>query len=214
MMASFSLASEGGNVSACNAACPVLPAGLPEELLPDEILLDGMASGSDELTLAFVQRFQAQVYGLALALSGDRRVAEDIASETFRLATRRAATHDACRNPVPEWLAALTREAARKALRTRRSTPRERAAPLVVIDGDDPGRGQEDGRTRRDRPGRLATAMLQLEAEASRALILAGVGGMTAAEVARVEGIPLATAKARIRTAMHRLRVLLTEDEP
>jgi RNA polymerase sigma-70 factor (ECF subfamily) len=210
----FAPASWEDTVSGCDVACPVLPAPLPEKVLPDETLLGGVASGSDELTLAFVQRFQARVYGLALALSGDGRIAEDIAGETFRLATRRAASHDACRNSVPEWLAALTRETARNALRTRRLTPGERAAPLAVIDPGDPGRCHHDRSICRDRPGRFPAVMDQLEAEASRALILAGVGGMTAAEVASVEGIPLATAKARIRTAMSRLRVLLTEDGP
>jgi RNA polymerase sigma-70 factor (ECF subfamily) len=214
MAAPCSPASEGGKVSVCNVACPVLPAGLAEELLPDEALLSGMASGSDELTLAFVQRFQAQVYGLALTLSSDGRLAEDIASETFRLATRRAMTYDACQHSVTDWLAALTRETARSALRTRRLTPVERAAPLAVVNGADPGRCQDEGRTRRESRSRLAAAMLQLEAEASRALVLAGVAGMTAAEVASVEGITLATAKARIRAAMHRLRDLLTEDQP
>jgi RNA polymerase sigma-70 factor (ECF subfamily) len=182
-------------------------------LLPDETLLDGVASGSEELTLAFVQRFQAQVYGMALALSGDRRVAEDIACETFQLATRRAATHDGCRNSVPDWLASLTRETARNALRTRRLTPRKRAASLAAIDVGDVGRYQHDGRACRGRRGQVAAAMHQLEAEASRALILAGIGGLTAAEVASVESIPLATAQARLRNAMHRLRVLLAEGE-
>jgi hypothetical protein len=91
-------------------------------------LLDGVASGSDELTLAFVQRFQAQVYGMALALSSDGRGAEDIACETFRLAARRAETHDGCRNPVGEWLAALTLETALKTVRTGRLRPRQRTA--------------------------------------------------------------------------------------
>jgi RNA polymerase sigma-70 factor (ECF subfamily) len=189
-----------------------LPVALREEFPSDEALLDGMASGSDELTLAFVQRFQAQVYGIALVLSGDGRRAEDIACETFRQAARRARTHDGCRISVGEWLAALTREAASESVRTRRLTPRERAAPLAVVDAAGLGRSRHNRRTGRDRPGRRpAAAMYQLEAEGSRAVILAGIGGLTAAEVASVEGIPLATAKARIRTAMHRLRALLTE---
>jgi RNA polymerase sigma-70 factor (ECF subfamily) len=182
------------------------------EFPSDEALLGGVVSGSDELTLAFVRRFQSQVYGIALALSSDGRRAEDIACETFRLAARRAQTHDGDRSSVGEWLAALTLETALKPVRTRRLRPRERAASLAAVDAAALGRGDDDRRTGRNKPGRrAAAAMYQLEAEGSRAVILAGIGGLTAAEVASVEGIPLATAKTRIRTAMHRLRVLLTE---
>jgi DNA-directed RNA polymerase specialized sigma24 family protein len=103
------------------------------EFPSDEALLDGVASGSDELTLAFVQRFQSQVYGLALALSSDGRRAEDIACETFRLAARRAQTLDGCPNSIGEWLAALTLETALKAVRPRRLRPRQPAAAMLRL---------------------------------------------------------------------------------
>jgi RNA polymerase sigma-70 factor (ECF subfamily) len=43
--------------------------------------------------------------------------------------------------------------------------------------------------------------------------VLAGVLGLTAAEVAEREQIPLGTAKTRIRSAMRKLRVDLADDE-
>jgi DNA-directed RNA polymerase specialized sigma24 family protein len=39
--------------------------------------------------------------------------------------------------------------------------------------------------------------------------VLAGIAGMSASQVANREGIPLGTAKTRIRTGMHRLRDVL-----
>jgi RNA polymerase sigma-70 factor (ECF subfamily) len=191
-----------------SVACPVRPVAIPEEPVSDEALLDGMASGSEESTLTFVRRFQARVYGIALALSGDGRLAEDIASETFRQATRLARTHDSRRNSVSEWLLSLARETAIGAVRSRGLAPPERTAPLAVVDGAGGRPGHHD------RTGKVAAALGQLGAEGYRALILAGISGLTAAEVASVEGIPLATAKMRIRAAMDRLRVLLKEGEP
>ena len=45
--------------------------------------------------------------------------------------------------------------------------------------------------------------------EQARALVMAAAYGMTAAEVADAENIPLGTAKTRIRTGMIRLRGVL-----
>jgi hypothetical protein len=45
--------------------------------LPDETLLSGLGRGDDEVTVAFVRRFQRQIYGVALSFDtdlGDRRV--------------------------------------------------------------------------------------------------------------------------------------------
>lgn len=45
--------------------------------LSDESLLAGLASGEAEPAAAFVRRFQARVYGLALTIVGDPQAAED-----------------------------------------------------------------------------------------------------------------------------------------
>jgi RNA polymerase sigma-70 factor (ECF subfamily) len=52
----------------------------------------------------------------------------------------------------------------------------------------------------------LREALAVLPAEQRRALLLAAYLGRTAREVAELEGVPLGTAKTRIRSAMIRLR--------
>jgi RNA polymerase sigma-70 factor (ECF subfamily) len=59
---------------------------------------------------------------------------------------------------------------------------------------------------------RLRAAINRLPVEQCRALVLAAFFGRTAQEIADSEGIPLGTAKTRIRTAMIRLRAALVDD--
>jgi RNA polymerase sigma-70 factor (ECF subfamily) len=54
--------------------------------------------------------------------------------------------------------------------------------------------------------------MSSLPAEQRAALELAYLGGKTSAEISDLEGIPVGTAKTRIRAALLRLRDLLASD--
>ena len=62
--------------------------------MDDEALLAGLATGDGDVGLAFVRRFQRQVYGVALAVVGDPTQAEDVAQQAFERAWRRAGTFD------------------------------------------------------------------------------------------------------------------------
>jgi RNA polymerase sigma-70 factor (ECF subfamily) len=66
------------------------------------------------------------------------------------------------------------------------------------------------GRTEADR---LRLALADIPREQRHALVLTGVLGLTAAEVAEREQIPLGTAKTRIRSAMRKLRANLATEE-
>ena len=64
-----------------------------------------------------------------------------------------------------------------------------------------------------DRASGLRRALKRLPLEQARAVTMAGIYGMTAGEIAATEGIPLGTAKTRIRYGMHKLRVALVPDD-
>src|SRR5690349_11384240 len=97
--------------------------GLPVELLPDETLLAGLATGDSEVAVAFVRRFQRVVFGVALAVLGDLRMAEDVAQQTFERAWRHAQVYDSRRGSVRTWLTAIAHNLAVDAARVRRPTP-------------------------------------------------------------------------------------------
>lgn len=185
--------------------------GLPVERMDDEALLAGFATGESEVALAFVRRFQAHVYAVALAIVGDPTVAEDVAQHSFERAWKHGRHYDATRGTVRVWLATITRNLAVDSLRRRRADPVD-PTDLIRLYGaaaDEP----DHIAMRNESRSQLQMALRRLPAEQARALVMAGVYRMTAQEVADAERIPLGTAKTRIRAAMRRLRLHLSAAE-
>ena len=177
----------------------------------DDALLAGLGTGDAEAAAAFVRRFQRRVFGLAVAVAGDAALAEDIAQEAFLRAWRHAAAYDSRRGTVATWLLAITRNLAIDAIRLRRPVAIDPES-LLVLQMPSQTRGPEDAATVNEDVSRLRAALTELPPEQRRALILAAFHGQTAREVGDTEGIPLGTAKTRIRTAMIRLRAALVSE--
>jgi RNA polymerase sigma factor (sigma-70 family) len=172
--------------------------------LTDEALIAALAAGDADAATTFVRRFQARVFGLAATMTGDRSAAEEIAQEAFVRAWRHAGAYDARRGRVATWLLSITRNLAIDHLRARRAEPidpedaaaRERA--LWTSHPSDAG----------DEINALRDELQTLPDEQRRALLLASLFGYTAAEIGTIDGIPLGTAKTRIRSAILKLREL------
>ncbi|WP_330308798.1 MULTISPECIES: sigma-70 family RNA polymerase sigma factor [unclassified Streptomyces] len=182
--------------------------GLPVGRLSDEALLSGLATGDPELAVAFVRRFQHTVFGVAIAVLGDPQLAEDIAQQTFERAWRHAQIYDSRRGSVMTWLTTIAHNLAIDAVRSRRPEPLapEDLDALLGVVTETP----EQFALADEESSRLRAAVAQLPREQGRALVMAGIYGMTAQQIADWEKIPLGTAKTRIRTAMGRLRTMLT----
>jgi RNA polymerase sigma factor (sigma-70 family) len=174
----------------------------------DEALLAGLAAGDASAATAFVRRFQSRVFGVAVAVVGDRTLADDISQEAFVRAWRAAATFDSRRGSVAAWLLAIARHAAIDAVRAERSRPVDHLDHALVrleASDPDPAAMAVGGEERR----RIVTALRTLPAEQRRAVVLASFGGRTAQELGEIDDIPLGTAKTRIRTGLRRLREVL-----
>ncbi len=176
----------------------------------DDALLAGFGMGDAEAATAFVRRHQARVFGLARSIVGDPVLAEDVAQEAFVRAWRHAAAYDSRRGSVNTWLLTITRNLAIDALRRHRPAPVDPAtiASFDVRPGapgsspDSPGAAAEVASDM----ARLRSALAALPEEQRRAVVLAAFCGRTAKEVGESEGIPLGTAKTRIRTGLLRVR--------
>jgi RNA polymerase sigma factor (sigma-70 family) len=178
----------------------------------DDALVAGMAAGDADAASAFVERFQRRVYGLATTILGDHRAAEDVAQEALLRAWRHAAVYDPRRGSVITWLLTITRNLSIDAMRVRRPIAIDPDA-LLGLAPPAADRGPADIALVQSDVGRLRDALHTLPAEQRRAVVLAGVVGLTAREVAEREAIPLGTAKTRIRTALQRLRTALVSEE-
>ena len=178
--------------------------------LSDEALVAGLAAGDAGAATAFVRRFQARVFGLAVTMLGDRAVAEEVAQEAFTRAWRHAGAYDARRGRVSTWLLSITRNLAIDQLRARRTEPldptrsasAERALwATAARHAGAAGQGAAE----------LRESLAELPADQRRALLLAALFGFTAREIGEIERIPLGTAKTRIRTAT--LKLVAAEEE-
>ncbi|MDQ3661107.1 MAG: sigma-70 family RNA polymerase sigma factor [Actinomycetota bacterium] len=176
--------------------------------LPDESLLAGFASRDPDVTAAFVRRFQGRVFGLALTILKEPAIAEEIAQETFVRAWEHAGVFDPRRGHVDTWLLTIARNLAIDALRVRgRDMNVLEDTTLLYLSGAEPDT-ERDGMLAVE-VGRLRRAILELPEEQRRVLVLAAFQGRTGREISEREGIPLGTAKTRLRAAMLRLRTEL-----
>ncbi len=174
---------------------------------PDDALLAGFAVGDPDAAAAFIRRHQTRVCGLARTIVGDTGLAEDIAQETFLRAWRHAPAYDPRKGSVATWLLTITRNLAVDSLRMRRSQPVDPellsalGEPATGPDGSPAGTAETQVEV-----ARVRAALDGLTEGQRRALLLAALGGRTAKEISETEGIPVGTAKTRIRSGLLKLR--------
>jgi RNA polymerase sigma-70 factor (ECF subfamily) len=167
------------------------------------MLLAGFGAGDPDASLAFVRRFQAAMHGVAVAVVGDAGLAEDVTQQALERVWRRAELYDPCQAPVRSWLMTITRNLAVDTVRVRRPDPLDPddLEELVGAMTATPERYALAG----ELSMRLCAALAQLPPEQARAAVLSAVHGLSAAQLAEMEQIPLGTAKSRIRAALRKL---------
>ena len=176
----------------------------------DDALVAGLAVQDADAATAFVRRFQAKVFGMAVSVTRDPALADDVAQEAFLRAWRSASTYDSVRGSVGAWLLTITRNVAIDAVRARRATPSDddeldRLLQSTLGAGTGNDVTGEAAAARVD-AARVVERLRTIPPEQARAVVLAVFGGCTAEEIGVREGIPLGTAKTRIRTGLRRLR--------
>lgn len=170
----------------------------------DEALLAGYATGDREAATEFVRRFEQRVFGLALATTHSRTEAHDVAQDAFVRAYRYAAGYDPRRGSVIGWLLTIVRNVALDRMRV---TARRTEVSLDAVadwptDGPDTG----DLAGEHEDEDRALAATRELPAEQREALLAVTIMGLSAREYSESAGVPLGTAKGRIRLGLQKLR--------
>lgn len=175
----------------------------------DILLLDGVRSGDH----AAVERLHGR-YASALESFVRRRIesparAQEVVQEVFLTLWSDSHRYDPERGSVAAWLFTLARNKAIDLLR-RETLERRHRAEVDLEDRVAPHDVHHAAwmRIRRDR---VREAVRALPEPQRAALELAFYGGLTHVEVADQLGVPLGTAKTRIRAGLQRLRGSLAD---
>lgn len=172
----------------------------------DAALLAGLAVADPQAADAFVARFQGAVFGMALSITRDPGLAEDVSQEAFVKAWRAAGSYDIRRASVLTWLLTITRNSAIDAVRSRRPVPADAEFLDQLVEDTIETPDLAEVTAHRLETERAVRRLHEVSPEQARAVVLAVVGGCTAREISERERIPLGTAKTRIRDGLRRLR--------
>lgn len=151
---------------------------------------------------------QRGVYAAAMRVLGNPAQAQDVVQDVFLRVWRRPGAFDARRGELGPYLRLMARSRALDLWREAQAAGRAGdRLKLVVADAeprveDRPALVLE----REDERATVRAALRELPVAQREALVLAYWGGLTAEEVARRVGVPLGTAKSRIRLGLTKLR--------
>jgi RNA polymerase sigma-70 factor (ECF subfamily) len=147
-------------------------------------------------------------YTIALRITSDAALAEDVVQEAFLGAWRNAGRYAEARGSVKTWLLSIVHHRAIDAIRRRRPAtelPEREGVPPPALTLPDVW-PEVAGNLDREA---IAGALRALSGVQREAIELAYFGGLTQQEIATRTGAPLGTVKSRIRLGLLAMRSVL-----
>jgi RNA polymerase sigma-70 factor (ECF subfamily) len=180
---------------------------LDQRRAEEAVLLVRIREQDERAIEALYERYSGPLYSLAYQVTGGDRFAQDVVQEVFVAVWKNAGRFDPARGSLSSWLFALARHKAIDLVRKEANVRRHTADVDLEFEESPDDVDQEAWlRLRRDA---VRKAMIALPEAQRTALELAFFRGLTHVEVSEALGIPLGTAKTRIRTALLKLRDIL-----
>ena len=178
-----------------------------EAVVEDTELLARIASGDQQALEILHESFAPRMYSVAMRVTRSERLSQEAVQDAFMAVWQYPRRFDPTRGSLGPWLFTLARFKAIDAVRREAAIKGHTAeVDLELYEAPD---DVHDEVWRGLRRARLNAAISSLPEDQRRALSFAFIHGLTHVEVAEREGIPLGTAKTRIRAALLRLRAAL-----
>ena len=148
------------------------------------------------------------VYASALAVLRDPGRAEDVTQEVFLRLWHNPGRFDPTRGPLGPYLRLMARSRALDLWRSERSGERARERASLLSERDEaPDHERPDAAAEHDADRTtLIGALRRLPSPQAEAIFLRYFGGLGVAEIADRAGVPVGTAKGRIRIGLEKLR--------
>ncbi len=174
----------------------------------DNALMNRIARGDRDALAVMYERHAPFVHGLACRVVRNPALAEEVTQEVFLTLWTKAQAFDRSRGSVRTWILTIAHRRSVDVVR-REEAHRTRLARQAALPPtpalDTVGEGVAEGAGARWADGQLDQALRNLTALQRSAIQLAYFGGLTYAQVADHLGIPVPTAKSRIRDGLRRL---------
>ncbi len=157
---------------------------------------------------------QGRVHGVALRITRNVQLAEEVAEDTFWQVWRQALRYDESRGNAMAWLLTIARSRALDALR-RDDEAEAHPEPEALLADAPSGEGDPQdllAATERDRA--VHAALATLDVLPRQLLALAFFRGLTHEEIAAQTALPLGTVKSHIKRSLAVLKGLLANHYP
>ena len=174
----------------------------------DQAVLVLVSAGQLDALQELYDRYRTMAYSIALRITSDASLAEDVVQDAFMGVWRNAGRYVTGRGSVKTWLLAIVHHRAVDAVRRRRPTtelPEREDVPPPALQLPDIWHDVAAGLDREE----IAAAMATLSDVQREAIELAYWGGLTQQEISARTGAPLGTVKSRVRLGLLALREAL-----
>jgi len=147
-----------------------------------------------------------RVYANAYRILGDAAKAEDTVQDVFLRLWLHPDRFDERRGELGSYLALMARSRALDIARSDSASARAGERLVAIVEADPPQAERPDERVEaRDRSTRLRAAVGRLPKPQREAVALAFWGDLPAREIAQRTGVPLGTARSRLRLGIEKL---------
>jgi RNA polymerase sigma factor (sigma-70 family) len=191
---------------------PNIPLPAPDNDLEDRQILRDIAAGNRSRFDLFVNRYKTRLFRFLFLRLGDLHTAEDLTQDVFLKVIRTSGQpfRDG-HGRISTWLFTVAQNCLTDHLRSRRRRA-DMHRSLIRLAPRDSSIDPVTAAAFQEERTRVAAWLDRLPDEQREALALRLHGDLTVPEIAEVTGVPLATAKSRLRYGLSKIADLLGKE--